>query len=393
MKSQFITLCFLFFFLLVSNSFTAPDSLWTKTFGGVYDKNGFSVQQTSYGDNVLYERIISKSVSKGTVRHLSESNIFNDRKSSAAVNKLILNTGFLLIEALTYNWDNTNWVIVSKYKNTYDENNNLIEGLDQDWDGENWLNEYMSTYTYNAKNNLIVEVGKDWDGAIWVNEYKSIYTYNEFSNMIEELCQSWDGANWVIDWQLIYSYDVNNNLIEEMRHDWDGVNWVIEYKWTYTYDVNNNLIEELYQFWVGENWVIGGKYTLTYDENNNWIEWLYEYWDDQNWVNYMMRTFSYMTITGIEPLLDEVNTYNISNNYPNPFNPSTTIEFNLPKATNVRIEIFNIAGQKISTPLDKKIPAGKHEVEFNAENLSSGIYYYRIEAGEFQDVKKMILLR
>ncbi len=277
MKSQFITLYFFFFFLLVSSSFTAPDSLWTRMFGGVYDENGFSVQQTSYGDNVQHERIISKSDSKGKVRHLSESNIFNDRKSRATVNKLIFNTGFLLIEALTYNWDNTNWVIVSKYKNTY--------------------------------------------------------------------------------------------------------------------DVNNNLIEELYQFWVGENWVIGGKYRLTYDVNNNLIEWLYEYWDSQYWVNYMMRTFSYITITGIEPLLDEVNTYNISNNYPDPFNPSTTIEFNLPKATNVRIEIFNIAGQKISTLLNKKMPAGSHQVEFNAQNLSSGIYYYRIEAGEFQDVKKMVLIK
>jgi hypothetical protein len=123
------------------------------------------------------------------------------------------------------------------------------------------------------------------------------------------------------------------------------------------------------------------------------IEWLYEYLDGQNWVNYMMRTFSYMTITGIEPLLDEVNTYNISNNYPNPFNPSTTIEFNLPKATNVRIEIFNIAGQKIQTLLNKKMSAGSHQVEFNAQNLSSGVYFYRIEADEFQDVKKMVLLK
>jgi len=85
--------------------------------------------------------------------------------------------------------------------------------------------------------------------------------------------------------------------------------------------------------------------------------------------------------------------YLLYQNYPNPFNPSTTIEFDLPKAANVRIEAYNIAGQKIKTLLNKKMLSGRHEVEFNAQNLSSGIYFYRIEAGEFQDVKKMILIR
>jgi hypothetical protein len=80
-------------------------------------------------------------------------------------------------------------------------------------------------------------------------------------------------------------------------------------------------------------------------------------------------------------------------NYPNPFNPSTKIKFTLPNPENVRIEVYNTIGQKIETLLHKNMSEGYHEVEFNAQNLSSGIYFYRIEAGEFQDVKKMILLR
>ena len=66
----------------------------------------------------------------------------------------------------------------------------------------------------------------------------------------------------------------------------------------------------------------------------------------------------------------------------------------------MRIEVYDITGQKIELLLDKQLPAGYHEVEFNAENLSSGVYYYRIavedperKTGEFQDVKKMVLLR
>ncbi len=87
------------------------------------------------------------------------------------------------------------------------------------------------------------------------------------------------------------------------------------------------------------------------------------------------------------------NDFTLKNNFPNPFNPSTTIEYSLPKAANVRIEVYNVAGQKIETLLNNAIKAGHHEIEFNAQNLSSGIYFYRMQAGEFHQVKKMILIK
>jgi hypothetical protein len=87
-----------------------------------------------------------------------------------------------------------------------------------------------------------------------------------------------------------------------------------------------------------------------------------------------------------------VSEYHLSQNYPNPFNPSTTIEFDLPKASDVRIEVYNIAGQKIQTLLNERMPAGSHRVEFDASGFASGIYYYRVEAGGFVEVKKMILV-
>jgi hypothetical protein len=88
-------------------------------------------------------------------------------------------------------------------------------------------------------------------------------------------------------------------------------------------------------------------------------------------------------------------------NYPNPFNPSTTIKYTLPKSEKVKIEVFNLLGQSIKTLLNNQMPSGSHEVEFNGQNLSSGIYYYKIEAGDpstgsgqgYQEVRKMILLR
>jgi polyhydroxybutyrate depolymerase len=80
-------------------------------------------------------------------------------------------------------------------------------------------------------------------------------------------------------------------------------------------------------------------------------------------------------------------------NYPNPFNPSTKIQYSLPKPETVKIDVYNTLGQRVEALLNQHMKAGNHEVDFNAQNLSSGIYFYRIEAGEFQDVKKMVFLR
>jgi len=85
--------------------------------------------------------------------------------------------------------------------------------------------------------------------------------------------------------------------------------------------------------------------------------------------------------------------YQLFQNYPNPFNSSTQIKFYLPYTNYISIEVYNTLGKRIKTLLKEKLNAGYHEVVFNTQDISSGIYFYRIQAGEFQDVKKMILIR
>jgi hypothetical protein len=87
------------------------------------------------------------------------------------------------------------------------------------------------------------------------------------------------------------------------------------------------------------------------------------------------------------------NRYTLRQNYPNPFNPSTTIEFTLPKSDNVELKIYNILGKEVSKIVFKKLNSGNHTYQFDGQNLASGIYYYQLVAGEYQEVKKMILLK
>jgi hypothetical protein len=85
--------------------------------------------------------------------------------------------------------------------------------------------------------------------------------------------------------------------------------------------------------------------------------------------------------------------YALSQNYPNPFNPETKINYVLPMESNVRVTIFNTLGQEVTTLVNESQSMGSHTVTFNAVNLASGIYFYRLEANDFVQVKKMLLMK
>ncbi|MBI1805223.1 MAG: T9SS type A sorting domain-containing protein, partial [Ignavibacteriae bacterium] len=80
-------------------------------------------------------------------------------------------------------------------------------------------------------------------------------------------------------------------------------------------------------------------------------------------------------------------------NYPNPFNPSTLISYNLPEESNAHLVVYNLLGQQVATLVDGLQSAGEHSVTFDASGLSSGLYYYKLEAGKNVQVNKMMLLK
>jgi len=89
--------------------------------------------------------------------------------------------------------------------------------------------------------------------------------------------------------------------------------------------------------------------------------------------------------------------FSLEQNYPNPFNPETRIVFNLPFSSNVKLKVFDVLGNEVSTLVNNFINAGEHKIDFNfnnlAKNISSGVYFYRLEAGSFIATKKMIYLK
>jgi len=85
--------------------------------------------------------------------------------------------------------------------------------------------------------------------------------------------------------------------------------------------------------------------------------------------------------------------YSLLQNYPNPFNPTTTLQFDLPRQGSVTLRIYNVLGELLATLVDGLQEPGYKSVQWNASHVASGVYFYRLQAGEFVEVKKMILMK
>ena len=110
------------------------------------------------------------------------------------------------------------------------------------------------------------------------------------------------------------------------------------------------------------------------------------------WTAHSLRS---SVITGINKSREDLlsRSYSLNQNYPNPFNPSTTFSFNLPSRSFVLLKVFDLIGKEVATIVSEEMQAGNYSRQWNASDLPSGVYFYRLQAGSFEETKKLILLK
>jgi len=109
--------------------------------------------------------------------------------------------------------------------------------------------------------------------------------------------------------------------------------------------------------------------------------------EDGLWVVQLQNT------TDIKLNSTVVSEYSLSQNFPNPFNPKTVISYELPVTGNALLKVFDVLGNEVAELVNEKQNAGSYSVEFDGSNFSSGVYFYKLTAGEFVETKRMILLK
>ena len=172
------------------------------------------------------------------------------------------------------------------------------------------------------------------------------------------------------------------------------------------YNITGNTLEVEFGTTEGDT-QFQGIMIYSYNKTNNRYEWIDSVETNKPILKYILPTgdynlkFSYINVDGFESDLSEeirffsgiIDKYTMSQNYPNPFNPKTTINYSLPETCHVTIIIYNILGMEVATLLDTEKTKGVYSIDFNASNLSSGFYYYRLKAEGFSETKKMLLLK
>jgi len=320
-------------------------------------------------------------------------------------------------------WNSSKGIWINHWRRiyTYDSGGNLLTFLAETWENIAgiWEPTGLTTYTYNDSGNLLTDLSEKWDSdaEIWVNNDRETYTYNNSENMLSDFSEKWnvDSSKWVNDKRYTYTYDNSGNILTDFFEDWrNNTYWKKGPLTTHTYDDNDNLLLSVTEYWNidDEIWWESLRRYYTYNSNGNLIHSKSEAWSEAGWgafsqvivINnnsynyefvYEELNAYYSSVTSVDNSgANEINSFSLSQNYPNPFNPSTTISYSLPQSGFTQLKVYDMLGREVAKLVNKEQAAGNYNVVFDASQLSSGIYFYHLRAGQnFVQSKKMVLLR
>jgi hypothetical protein len=141
-------------------------------------------------------------------------------------------------------------------------------------------------------------------------------------------------------------------------------------------------------FWVEDP---GSDYGLFYGNAGEWPP--NALWEATETLGHIILAEEPLVGVSQKPVNTSPNQFELFQNFPNPFNPITTISYRLPKSSQVRISIYDVNGKMVETLINEIKPAGFHSIEWRADRVSSGIYFYRLEAAGCHLVKKLVVMK
>jgi hypothetical protein len=411
----------------------------------IYSRGVFSV---GYGSTITYDAHgnqlthLYKIDTNGTWTNSSRDTYTYDANSN-------------LLIVLDENYTNGAWVYSSRYTYTYNSSGKQLTDQSEYYTNDTWSIQWQDSSTYDSNGNELMRTSLYYSNGTLTNEYRYInsfdsrneetisvfeylvngvlqlsqrdaYTYDNNEHLLTDTNYAYTNGGWVISElnnqtkdtygntlttlreyfksdslyeaiRNIYTYNsINEELTENESSFFDSV-WTNDYSITYTYDEYGNaihgrfsILSSSFQIITYIDYTDGGESTLY---NVGWLTMFYDGGASSMFCSGNSVDVSYISITGVQSTNGNAYTFSLSQNYPNPFNPATTISFYLPSKSFVSLKIFDLLGRDIATIISEEMPAGGYSRQWIASKMTSGIYFYRLQAGSYSETKKLILLK
>jgi len=284
----------------------------------------------------------------------------------------------------------------------------LIEWLTQNWDSTGWVGDYKEIYSYDSNNNLIVQTNQQWNGIEWANIIYFSFTYDANNNLKEKLTQVWIDNIWVNCFKNIYSYEptplpsapiliapANLSIIDSagVLFVWHSSQPQIMGYW-FEMDTTNQFTSSFIDSTLNDT-----SYIFDDLQTNKSYWWRVKAYNISGWSTFS-EVWNFTTNIVSVDNDDEIPLeFSLLQNYPNPFNPTTNIGFRIADRGFVSLKVYDVLGNEVATLVNEELPAGEYKIEFDAIgtsrdlSLTSGIYFYKLNAGSFSQTKKMLLLK
>ena len=337
-------------------------------------------------------------------------------------------------------WADSVMVLSDCYIYTYDASGHNLTKVYEIWNNGRWTKITSDTYTYDTSGNELTDLLEFWSGDQVTASFRDTYTYDVRGDKLSDFEEQWNNGLWTNYWIFTFTYDAQGNELSELSLYWTGDQWTNKDSTIYTYDANGHELTELNEMWSNDQWTNSDLYTYTYNESGHELSWIYKYWSDGQWANADRSMYTYDAnenlvsfssavwvvsvwtpspgvvqisngVNGIESYeadsisiiyrhanipceqISVPSIFILFQNYPNPFNATTTINYDVLRQTIVNIKVYDILGREVATLVNETESTGNYTATFNAINLASGVYFYRLQAGAFTQTKKMLVLK
>jgi hypothetical protein len=348
-------------------------------------------------DNIIEQLLLGSGVGSGWVLSGKTEYYFDNNQ------KLILE--------LHLDWNGSSWDSVSRFEYFYNTQEQLNQFVYQNYTANKWENYLRYSYTYDVYENRVNSLTEEWLNG-WQNLHLFTAYFSSGVRMDSSLFQMWNSTYWENYARATFYYSNQTQFLESFIGQlWTGVSWINDLNRKITNDQNGNQLLQLDLVWNGNDWENSIRRFFTYDDLNYTLTAYCELWNGIQWypedgdilienpdgfsAGFLMHdVYIYYKTAGVD---DEVismpDNYILCQNYPNPFNSTTTIKYTIPYSSKVTLKVFDLLGNQIAKLVDDYQDSGSYEINFQANVLSSGIYFYQLQTDNYIAAKKLILLK